>query len=181
MLSCRTNTTTGRTINCAVHGRSATATAGDSATGRFIGRADGNITSKSLDLIPESRDTPELIERRRLYCLDAIHWPRDTLIFIDEVGFDRNQKRRRGRSRRGRPATLTVPDSQGPRINVCAAVSPQYGMVQYEPVLGTWDSFRFRDFMSRLTRQNSFTKYHSVRIILDGVRWHYSERVKEVL
>ena len=116
-----------------------------------------------------------------MYSLEAIHWPRDTLIFIDEVGFDRNQKRRRGRSRRGRPATVTVHNNAGPRINVCAAVSPQFGMVQYEAIIGTWDSYNFRDFMSRLTRQNAFTQYHSFRIILDGVKWHYADRVKEVL
>jgi len=54
------------------------------------------FTSKNLTLIPESRDDPATIEERRKYCLKAAHWPRDAVIFIDEVGFTRNQKRTRG-------------------------------------------------------------------------------------
>ena len=60
-----------------------------------------NITTKMLEMEPEARDNPDTIAARKEYCQQAIRWARDSVIFIDEVGFTRWQKRRRGRSLRG--------------------------------------------------------------------------------
>jgi len=60
-------------------------------------------------------------------------------------------------------------------------VSPQYGMVYYESVIGTWNAVRFKNFMLQLTRRNAFTQQRSMYFIVDGVRFHNSDIVKEVL
>ena len=140
-----------------------------------------NITTKMLEEEPEARDDPETIATRKAYCQEAIHWSRDSIIFIDEVGFTLWQKRRRGRSVRGRPARVKLTNAKGPRINVCAAVSPRYGLVYYQCLLTSWNGERFRDFMHHLsgsptptpslntTRStSSWTTSHSTRATSSG-------------
>jgi hypothetical protein len=73
-------------------------------------------------------------------------WDRTKLIFIDESPFYRDVRRSRGRSRRGRPAYVTIVPA-GNRINVCAAVSPIIGLVCYTPRLDNWDQHNFKEFM----------------------------------
>ena len=109
----------------------------------FKALSTNNISTKMLEMEPEARDEPATIAARKEYCQQAIHWARDSVIFIDEVGFTLWQKRRRGRSLRGHPALIKVTNSRGPRINVCAAVSPRYGLVYYECQLTSWNSERF--------------------------------------
>ena len=138
-----------------------------------------NITTKMLEEEPEARDDPETIATRKAYC-QAIHWSRDSIIFIDEVGYTLWQ-RRRGRSVRGRPARVKLTNAKGPRINVCAAVSPRYGLVYYQCLLTSCNGERFRDFMHHLsgsptptpslntTRStSSWTTSHSTRATSSG-------------
>ena len=77
---------------------------------------------------------------------------------------------------------MKVPNSKGYRINVCAAVSPTFGLVAYEAVVGqTYDAARFRDFMHKLIHKNLFTQHRSFYFVMDNVRFHKSEIVMEVL
>ena len=50
---------------------------------------------------------------RKAYCHEATHWPRDCVIFIDEVGSTLWQKCRRRRSLRGRPARAKLTRVEG--------------------------------------------------------------------
>ena len=141
-----------------------------------------HITTKMLQEDPEARDDLTTIEMRKEYCREAVNWSRESVIFIDEIGFHRQQHRNRGRSRRGRPATIRIPNSKGYRINVCAAVSPCYGLVYYEPVAGqTWDAERFRGFMHNLIHNNLLTQHRSFYFVMDNVSFHKSDIVTEVL
>jgi transposase len=94
-----------------------------------------HVTTKNLEPVPVSRNTPETIEQRAKYAAEAMTWDRGSLIFIDETGFHAHLQRRRGRSIRGKRAFFPHPNSAGKRINVCAAVSPEYGMVMQEALL----------------------------------------------
>ena len=140
-----------------------------------------NITTKMLEDDPVARDDPSTIEERKEYSRQAIHWSRDMVIFIDEIGFRPSQKRRRGRSRRGRPATIKTAVGGGPRLNVCAAVSPRYGLILYDCLLTSWNAERFRGFMHQLVHTSPFTQQRSLYFIMDNVKFHKSDIVQEVL
>jgi hypothetical protein len=107
-------------------------------------------------------------------------WDRDTLVFIDEVGFSKGLRQTRGRSKRGTVATVTVRNSPGPGVKVCAAVSPLFGLVQWEPQLTAWNGDDFARFMTRLCRQDVM-QHQSMRFVMDNVRVHHTEVVKDAL
>ena len=108
--------------------------------------------------------------------MEAMQWSRDEVIFIDETGFDKHIHRRRGRSKRGTLATYTQPNSAGTRVNVCAAVKPAVGLLSYRLLLTTWNQKEFAAFINQLLGLLHTTHY----IVVDGVKWHYTQLVHDV-
>ena len=141
---------------------------------------EGNFTGKRLIPIPQARNTPANIADRKAYSTRAAGWDRDTLVFIDEVSFDRNVHRTRGRSLKGTVATYTRLNSPGPGIKVCAAVSPAYGLVMYEPQLTAFNSEDFARFMTALCALPQM-QHQSMRFVVDNVALHHTEVVRDVL
>jgi hypothetical protein len=139
---------------------------------------DHHVTTKNLEHVPEARNSPELKLQRKTYCEEAIHWERSMLIFIDETGFHLHLHRRRGRSIRGTPAVAMETNNPGTRLNICAAVSPIHGLLLYRIHCGSWDQYEFRSFISDLMKTDPLQLY-SHYIVLDNVKWHYSESVME--
>lgn len=139
---------------------------------------DYKVTTKNLEHTPESRNSPRVKLLRKQYCQQAITWDRGMLIFIDETGYNLHIHRRRGRSSRGTPAVAPETDNPGSRLNVCAAVSPSHGLLYYRIHSGSWDKWEFRQFISELMKTDPLQLY-SHYIILDNVKWHYSDEVME--
>ena len=145
---------------------------------KWLHKAD--FTGKLLIPVPVARNAPANIEARREYCIRAAGWDRDALVFIDETSFDRNLHRSRGRSKRGTVATYQRLNSPGPGIKVCAAVSPALGLVMWEPQLTAWTSDDFARFMTVLCAKDEMQK-RSMKFVVDNVRLHHTEVVKDVL
>jgi len=137
-----------------------------------------NVTTKTLEHIPIARNSLEVKLKRKAYCLEAISWDRESLVFIDETGFNLHLHKRRGRSSRGAPAVALETNNPGERLNVCAAVSPAHGLLYYRIKVGSWDQWEFRDFINQLFKMAPF-QYRNHFIVLDNVKWHYSESVME--
>jgi len=135
-----------------------------------------HITSKNLIPVPVARNTPANIQKRAEYCLRAMTWDRDKVIWIDETGFDKHIHRRRGRSPRGKIATYTEPNNAGGRVNICAAVNSVMGLLSYRMLLTSWNQDEFAEFISKLLS----TLPDSHIIVVDGVKWHHTEKIKDV-
>lgn len=138
------------------------------------------ISTKNLVPVPQARNTPEAIEERKTYCEEAIAWDRPVLIFIDETGFDKHLHRKRGRNTIGKIATYSQITSAGCRLNVCAAVSPIYGLIMYRVLLSSWDQQQFSHFINDLLGQ-PLVKDSSHFLVMDRVKWHHTELIRDVL
>lgn len=121
-----------------------------------------------------------LPEARKKYCAEAVHWERDRLIFIDELGFNRDLHRNRGRSKRGTLATFETVNSSGPKINVCTAVSPKQGLVLYTPLFTTWNGLEFKNFLLTLCK-SPICQHQSMIFVMDNVKFHGTEVAVDVL
>lgn len=139
-----------------------------------------HITSKNLIPIPVARNTQAAIDERKGYCEQAITWDRDMLIFIDETGFDKHLYRKRGRNTRGRIATYSQVTSAGNRLNVCAAVSPVYGIIMYRVLLSSWNQEEFSHFINDLLK-HPLVNHSSHYLVMDRVKWHHTELIDDVL
>ncbi|MGH7239586.1 MAG: IS630 family transposase [Candidatus Saccharimonadales bacterium] len=135
-----------------------------------------NFSTKNLVPVPVARNTPEAIHKRYEYCVEAITWPREQIVFIDETGFDKHMHRRRGRSKKGTLATYSEPTNAGGRVNVCAAVKHGVGLLAYTIILTSWNQKEFAAFMTKVLSLLPTTHW----IVVDGVKWHHTELVKEV-
>jgi len=50
-----------------------------------------DYTTKNLEKEPAARNTPEAIEFRKNYCIEAAGWDMNELVYIDEKGFNLHQ------------------------------------------------------------------------------------------
>ena len=141
---------------------------------------EAGFTDKLLIPVPQARNEPHNIIARREYSERASQWDRDSLVFIDETSFDRNLHSSRGRSRKGTVATYTALNSPGPGIKVCAAVSPELGLVMYEPQLTPWNGDDFARFMTKLCALPQMQQ-RSMKFVVDNVRLHHTQVVKDAL
>ena len=141
---------------------------------------EGKFSEKNLQQVPAERNSPENIEKRKQYSLRARNWAKKDLIFIDESGFTKHIVCRRGRSRVGKIAKQIQKTSKGTRMNVCAAISPFFGMVHYEVITSTWDQHQFAGFLTRLLAQ-PILQTKSFILIMDNVGWHHTELIKSTL
>ena len=139
-----------------------------------------SVTTKNAEAVPAARNTPALIRERAQYCGEALHWDRSRLIFMDETGFDKHVHRRRGRSQRGQPAYFTETTSAGNRLNMCAAVSSEFGLVMHRVLLTSWDTAEFVSFMKALI-DHPLLQERSYIFVMDNVAWHHSPPVHDVL
>lgn len=139
-----------------------------------------NFTTKNLEIEPEGRNTPEAIEFRKNYCLQAASWNNNEIVFIDEKGFNLHTRRRRGRSRKGTKALIPAKNSKGTNISICAAISPVYGVMHYQIEIGSFDREKYLQFLSDLMKHHAFHS-RTMRIIMDNVRFHQGELVREVI
>jgi hypothetical protein len=126
------------------------------------------------------RNSPENIEKRKQYSLRAITWDKEKLIFIDESGFTKHIVRKRGRSRKSKIAVQIQKTAAGTRLNVCAAVSPVFGLVYHEVITSTWNQVQFSGFLTRLMAR-PLMQSRSFILIMDGVTFHKTELIYSTL
>ena len=140
----------------------------------------GNFTEKNLQQVMAQRNSPENIEKRKQYSLRAITWDKEKLIFIDESGFTKHIVRKRGRSRKSKIAVQIQKTAAGTRLNVCAAVSPVFGLVYHEVITSTWNQVQFSGFLTRLMAR-PLMQSRSFILIMDGVTFHKTELIYSTL
>ena len=106
---------------------------------------------------------------------------RDNLIFIDEAGFNINQHRGRGRSRKGQKAYYLVRGTgHGGNISVIGAISPTKGLVHYQVRLGATTGTVYSKFIQELVRTHTL-RSQSMVIVHDNCTAHLTDEVKQAI
>lgn len=96
-------------------------------------------------------------------------------VYVDESGWNLYIRRRKGRSKRGQPAVVEIPNAKGKNVTLIAAISESVGMVEYEVRLGGTNRTIFADFLRRLVAKLR----GSHCIVMDNAAIHKYNDVKE--
>ena len=113
---------------------------------------DGNFISyKKLRYISANANTPEVIQERVNYLNQLTSLPENVQqIYIDEANFTIFTRRNMGRSIRGSRAVQAALINGCRKINIIAAVSPNYGWVYHETETDNVDAIRFEVYFKNL-------------------------------
>jgi transposase len=138
------------------------------------------ITRKRLTHEPVQRNDPMQIAARQLYAHKALTWVDDSVIYIDEAGFDRDLNVSYGYSMVGEPAVGSVVEG-GLRLNVISAIST-YGLVHFHCSVQSTTAESYAHFIEDMIRQNRemFSNQH-FHLVHDGVPFHSAPVVLDVL
>ncbi|KII66736.1 hypothetical protein RF11_09327 [Thelohanellus kitauei] len=99
---------------------------------------------KLVRLVPLARNTPENIETRFVY---GIPFSTTDVIYVDETDFNLHIRRSYGRSQRGKRASITVANSRGRNISVCAAMNVA-GVLNYRSIVASYNKTEFVQFLA---------------------------------
>ena len=144
-------------------------------------KKDSLITRKKVNVEPEIRNDESHIQERREYAAMAIRWLDDTVIYIDEAGYNRELHAAAGYAVVGDPVIATGLSQKGLNLNVIAAMTP-HEMLYWECSFESTDANRYAKFIDSMIRSNPnlFNNEHC-HLVHDGVPFHKSPQVLEVL
>ncbi|CAG8837315.1 21791_t:CDS:2, partial [Racocetra persica] len=121
---------------------------------RTVARYVTNLgfTLKRLTVVPEGRNTPETIQKRKDYVQkiynENINIYSD-IVYIDETGFNLHLSKSRGHAHRGQPAIRKVESNRGKNISVIAAIN-ENGVLYHKSILGSVNSEIYATFIYEL-------------------------------
>ena len=111
---------------------------------------------------------------RATYCdwfLENLH-SYQSVIYVDESGFNLWTKRNNGRSPKGQPAIRTVCSSKGKNLSLILAISPRLGRLGHTFTNGSVTGDIFAEYMLNLS--NSLPSDEKYLIVLDNASVHKS-------
>ncbi|XP_049280587.1 uncharacterized protein LOC125762482 isoform X2 [Anopheles funestus] len=134
-----------------------------------------NYSLKMLKLIPERRNTPTTIEDRKMYATQfydvAREIPDSGLVYLDEVGFNVSMRTLKGRSRKGTPATVTVPQLRTRNISIICAMN-RYGVLHYTVHTRSVNRELFVQFIEELKSTLRSKSISRTYLVMDNVAFH---------
>jgi transposase len=137
------------------------------------------FTFKLTKPIPSSRFSPDVIRAHKEY---AMPFHQDTpldsqsVIWVNETGFNLHLRRKHGRARAGLRANLTVANNRGHNISICGVMSEE-GFIAHKVHFGAYNTVAFCEFLEILFAKLCELNRAGCRIILDNVRFHHCEVV----
>jgi len=140
------------------------------------------FTLKYASLEPSSRNTPETLEAR----YDFVEWVQQlsilesqTLVFMDEHGYNMFTVKRRARAPLGEHAVVRCPTVRCQNVTVTLAVSPVFGKISIRIISLPTTKETFNLFLTQLLTdwRNSKTVPETLRqckpiLVLDNLRAH---------
>jgi len=108
-----------------------------------------NISMKNLDMIPVRRNTPSTIEQRYEYVRQSIRASSESVIFLDEAGFNLHLCRHRGYNVIGRTATTSLPNTRGGNTSVMISLT-QNGILHHNVQLGSYNAEKLLQILNEL-------------------------------
>lgn len=135
-----------------------------------------HYTLKRVTHVPERRYCPEAVETRKAYACEfgnlEVNNNDKNLIFIDEVGFSVSTRPKRGRSRRGHSAYLSVPAARSRNISVVAAMN-KYGMIFHKIHEKAVNGEDFKEALKEMHDACLSIGVESPVFIMDNARIHH--------
>jgi transposase len=133
-------------------------------------------TRKRLQKIPVERNSDRVVDLRRSYCEIISNVPSDSLIFLDETGFNLHTSYNYGYSPAGQPAVIGLPANRGRNLSLITTIS-MYGLVSYAiidgPVNGdVFSSYLEIDMLPRLQKRIP-------TVVMDNARIHHVAKVSK--
>ena len=133
-----------------------------------------NYTRKRLSKLPEGRNLPENLEKRREYVLSAINHQDSDFIFVDETGFNLHTNKYYGYAPPNCKAFKTVPNNRGRNCSLICAMSLR-GIIAYKIIPGSVNSKIFSEFITDNLKPN-ISQEEKV-LVMDNVKFHHSNDV----
>lgn len=141
--------------------------------------ASEKFTMKTLDLVPEQRNSELAIEKRANYVLKYMKLEElVNFVFIDEFGVNLSIRRRRGRSLIGTSAFIVLNGTRGRNLSVCAAIDLS-GHLYHLATFSSFNQDLFIQFLANLKSKLDSSKRNL--LICDNAAFHKTEKVKEFL
>ena len=139
-----------------------------------------NYSFKRVVLVPEARNTTDMIEKRFTYCADYMLQDENALVFVDEFGISCSTRVMYGRSLIGTPATKNVRAIRSKNISICAAITKN-GIVSFEVKDCAYNADRFAVFLEMMCMKLHDNGVTNGRIIMDNASIHKSDKHKLLL
>ena len=109
-------------------------------------------TKKRLKTIPLRRNTDKNLDERRAYAINTLNLDENSIIFIDETGFNLHTSWNYGYSPVNVDAHIIVPSNRGINMSLLCAIG-RNGLIAYSIKKGSFNSNDFCDFISSNLRQ----------------------------
>ena len=132
---------------------------------------------KRVTLVPERRNSPDVIERRFLYAIEynQMMQNKDKLVFIDEYGVQINS-----RSPVGAKAHKTVAAIKGRNYSVCAAMR-ENSLFMFEIQDKAYNSCDYLGFLTQLFGYLQNERITGAYLVMDNARFHKTVEVMNVI
>jgi len=110
------------------------------------------ITLKKVHACVQDRNSVAVKEKRFDYAMRFLSegWRSKNLIFIDEIGFNIWTTRQNARSRRGMPASVTIPTNRGRNVSLIMAIGKN-GPIHHQICLSTVNHDIYQTFIEELS------------------------------
>lgn len=143
-----------------------------------------HYTVKTLNVVPVRRNCESTIATRVTYGTEFQNVLFDVgesrIVFIDEVGYNVSQRVRFGRSQRGTPARISVPQVRSRNISVIAAMTAN-GMVYHSIVDGAVNGEIFKGFLTQLKTVCESKGIMDCYFVMDNARIHHYRGLTETI
>ena len=134
---------------------------------------------KRLVVLPIERNIDRILDDRVMYGNEISRYPVESLVFLDETGFNKHTRRAYGYAPAGSNAYIEVTGNRGVNTSVLAVISIS-GVIDFEIRTGAYNSDLFFSFL-----ETKIIPYFALNrnkiLIMDNVRFHHSNRVKTLL
>lgn len=141
-------------------------------------------TFKRVSLQPETRNSEDLLEKRRLYALNwtnmVSQYDGSNIIFLDETGFNVSLRSKYGRSIKGKMAIQRVRTIRSKNFSVCCAISKNK-IIYYKKQDFPFNTDSFLCFIEELKVKLRLEGMTNMIIVMDNVAFHKSSIINTKL
>jgi transposase len=132
-----------------------------------------HFTLKRVSLQPERRNCDATLQSRQEYATRflEIMSRRSSIFFIDESGFSCSMRASYGRSERGTPCVVRVPNIRTKNFSVCAAIGFN-SLLCFEVLDRAYNSGHFLTFIQSLIQKLAANNIANAILIADNVAFH---------
>lgn len=142
------------------------------------------ITLKCASINIEQLNSPETIQKRKLYAINFTdHAPqaREKIIFIDESGFNYHMRPTKARSKANTSAYIILPTVRGRNVSLLAAMNIQG--ILFKKIISTSsvNSDIFCGFLEELINKLQEENITNAWLILDNAAIHKTQKVLNIM